>query len=132
MIQGIGLDLIELDRITRLTARQPRFAARILTEAEQARMASLPGENRKIEYLAGRYAAKEALAKALGCGIGKELSFQDMEIINRPGGMPELSCAKLGSRTRALVSITHTKEMAAAQVILERLQEPLSDREGEV
>lgn len=130
MIQGIGLDIIELERIRRLMARQPRFPARILTEREQTKMASLSGTNRKIEYLAGRYAAKEAFSKALGCGIGGQLSFQDIVIINREDGRPELSCEALDQETRALVSITHTRDMAAAQVILEWLSGPVNDKSG--
>ncbi|ADH98064.1 holo-ACP synthase [Salisediminibacterium selenitireducens] len=130
MIQGIGLDIIELERIRRLTVRQPRFSARILTERELTKMASFTDANRKIEYLAGRYAAKEAFSKALGCGIGGELSFQDIDIINREDGRPELFCQALDQDTRALVSITHTRDMAAAQVILERSPGPLNDKSG--
>lgn len=79
MIFGIGIDIVELHRIENMLSRQTRFPQRILTEAEYARFTQL-SDKRKIEFLAGRFAAKEAFSKAYGTGIGKELSFQDIEI----------------------------------------------------
>jgi holo-[acyl-carrier protein] synthase len=116
VIAGIGLDLVEMDRIERLRKRQPRFPRRILTDKELELYVSLP-EKRKTEFLAGRFAAKEALAKALGTGIGKDVSFLDMEIASLPGGKPYF--VKPSAGVRAHLSITHTTKYAAAQVILE-------------
>lgn len=79
MIYGIGLDITELKRIAAMAARQKRFAERILTPGELDQYHEL-SEKRKIEFLAGRFAAKEAFSKAFGTGIGKQLSFQDIEI----------------------------------------------------
>ena len=90
MIFGIGIDIVELHRIENMLSRQARFPQRILTEAEYARF-TLLSDKRKIEFLAGRFAAKEAFSKAYGTGIGKELSFQDIETGNDTAGKPVLA-----------------------------------------
>ena len=83
----MGIDLVELARIKDAYERNSRFAERILTENELSRFKTL-SEKRQIEFLAGRFAAKEAYAKANGSGIGEELSFQDMEIATDENGKP--------------------------------------------
>ncbi|PYZ95479.1 holo-ACP synthase [Alteribacter lacisalsi] len=120
MIRGIGLDIVETARIRKLYERKPAFARRILTSSELDRFETLTSA-RRIEYLAGRFAAKEALAKALGCGIGKDLSFQDAEILSDERGKPSVYLTRHGMKTEGMlhVSITHTGTAAAAQVIWE-------------
>ncbi|MBM7715821.1 holo-ACP synthase [Siminovitchia sp. FSL H7-0308] len=118
MIAGIGLDLVELDRIERLRQSQPRFPGRILTQKELMQYDTLPAK-RKTEFLAGRFAAKEAFAKALGTGIGKGISFMDIEIGSQSSGKPFIAKPAMG---KSHVSITHTKQYAAAQVIIEDSQ----------
>jgi holo-[acyl-carrier protein] synthase len=119
MIAGIGLDIIELDRIRRIVERQPGFIKRILTINEIEKFASLSKE-RKVEFLAGRFAVKEAYSKALGTGIGEEFSFQDIEVLNDEKGKPMIHLLKnLPLTYNVHVSITHTRQYAAAQVILE-------------
>ncbi|MBY6038273.1 holo-ACP synthase [Fictibacillus nanhaiensis] len=115
MIVGTGIDIIELKRIKQVAIHQPRFQERILTPFEQKRFHSLSG-NRKFEYLAGRFAAKEAMAKALGVGIGVELSWQDIEIKADRKGKPFITSPY---PYLCHLSISHTKEYAVAQVILE-------------
>ncbi|PLT27961.1 holo-ACP synthase [Peribacillus deserti] len=115
MIKGIGLDLIELKRIKSLADRQPKFADRILTRSEKEIYDSL-GEKRKMEFLAGRFSAKEAFAKACGTGIGSQLSFLDIEILKTEQGKPFIA-KPIGGNVH--LSITHTSEYAAAQVIIE-------------
>ncbi|MFC4025330.1 holo-ACP synthase [Oceanobacillus longus] len=117
MIKGIGMDLIELNRIQDSVDRNQRFADRILTRNEKKACDGLPTYNRRIEYIAGRFAAKEAFAKAVGTGIGR-LSFQDMEVLNDSNGAPYF-VAKGYEEVKIFVSITHSKEYAAAQVVLE-------------
>ncbi|MGG4490323.1 holo-ACP synthase [Metabacillus idriensis] len=117
MIKGLGLDLAELDRIERLIKRQPKFIDRILTERERDKYQSY-APRRKIEYAAGRFAAKEAFSKAMGTGIGKELSFKDIEILNDGNGKPAVTMPDLPGFI-VHVSITHTKDYAAAHVIIE-------------
>ena len=115
MIKGIGIDLIEISRIRKLLERQGKFPKRILTLAEMDTYLSLP-EKRKAEFLAGRFAAKEAFSKALRTGIGKRLSFHEVEIGKETNGKPYF---KKPHGVRAHLSITHTREFAAAQVIIE-------------
>jgi len=115
LIKGIGIDVAELGRIKKLYERQPRFPERILTEAELEMFKALKGY-RQIEFLAGRFAAKEAFSKARGTGIGVALSFQDIEIKKDEKGRPYFSKPK---GELAHLSITHTREYAFAQVILE-------------
>lgn len=73
MIYGVGLDLVEIARIMDTVQRQPRFPERILSEQELERYHNYTTERRRIEFLAGRFAVKEAFSKALGTGIGKKL-----------------------------------------------------------
>ncbi|MCD7036706.1 holo-ACP synthase [Metabacillus sp. GX 13764] len=120
MIKGTGIDLVEIERISDAQKRQPRFYKRILTESEQKKYLRLNGR-RQAEYLAGRFAAKEAFAKALGTGIGEDLSFQDAETSNDDSGKPVMQSKKCSGGERIHLSITHSKEFAAAQVIIESL-----------
>lgn len=115
MIEGIGLDIVELDRIARLDTASPKFRTRILSVKELALYDALQS-HRKTEFLAGRFAAKEAFAKARGTGIGKGCRFEQIEILPEPSGKPALSFD--GKGVAGYVSITHTKTVAAAQVIL--------------
>lgn len=116
MITGIGLDIVELGRIGKLDARSGKFRARILTEAELEIYESLKGR-RRIEFLAGRFAGKEAFAKARGTGIGVACNFVDIEIVPDMKGKPVLFFK--GVVVPGFISITHTETVAAAQVILQ-------------
>ncbi|GAK09787.1 holo-ACP synthase [Geomicrobium sp. JCM 19038] len=118
MIIGNGIDIVELERISKLLERQPRFITRVLTANEQRSYAQL-SKSRKIEYVGGRFAAKEAFAKAYGTGIGSEISFQDIEIINNENGKPVLNCTKLKEAREVHVSVSHSKHYALANVIIE-------------
>ncbi|MBE1555194.1 holo-ACP synthase [Sporosarcina limicola] len=115
MISGIGLDIVEIDRIAELDARSQKFRARILTIEELMIYEALKS-HRRTEFLAGRFAAKEAFAKARGTGIGEACNFTDIGIIPAENGKPILYFK--GSLVDGFVTITHTKTMAAAQVIL--------------
>ena len=116
MITGIGLDITEIIRIKSIQSKTNKFVERVLTVKERVQWNEL-SETRQIEYLAGRFAAKEAFSKALGTGIGKDCSFQDIEILKEPSGKPVLYFK--GIEVNGFVSITHTKDYAAAQVILQ-------------
>lgn len=118
MIIGNGIDIVELERISMLLERQPRFIMRILTANEQRSYAQL-SKRRKVEYVGGRFAAKEAFAKAYGTGIGSEISFQDIEINNNENGKPMLTCTKLKEAREVHVSVSHSKHYAIANVIIE-------------
>ena len=116
MIAGVGLDIIEIGRVADLVEHLGRFLERVLTDNELVYFQKLHGR-RKIEFLAGRFAAKEAFAKAFGTGIGESLSFRDIEIASSPLWQPKI-IAPVSEGVH--LSITHTKEYAAAQVILEK------------
>lgn len=116
MIIGIGLDITEIERIKSIQAKTRKFEERVLTHKERIQLHEL-SETRQIEYLAGRFAAKEAFSKARGTGIGKECRFQDIEILKESSGKPILYFK--GMEVNGFVSITHTKVYAAAQVILQ-------------
>ena len=118
MIIGIGIDLVEKSRIEQLVGRQPKFPERILTADELEQFYTL-SEKRKIEYLAGRFAAKEAYAKAAGSGIGKRMGFLDIDSNYNKVGKPQivgpLEC-------KSHLSISHSEHYVVAQVILEKVK----------
>ena len=124
MILGIGTDIVELDRLeTAITRNGEAFLHRVYTAGE------LDEARGRRDYLGGRWAAKEAAAKALGCGIGAGCSFTDVEVIDAPSGAPTLKCKapaalRLAERHRELrwhVSISHERAYAVATVIVEAL-----------
>lgn len=119
MIIGHGIDLQEISAIQRAVEKRSSFAKRILTPAELDRYAQLNGR-RQLEYLTGRWSAKEAFAKAMGTGIGK-VSFQDIEILNDEKGAPYVSQSPLA--VKVWLSISHSGDFVQASVILEELDE---------
>lgn len=123
MVVGIGLDLVELERIERVNTKSAKFRERILTAAEQAQYEQYTPQ-RQLEFLAGRFAAKEAFSKALGTGIGKACRFQDIEVSREESGKPFIRFK--GTVVDGLLSITHTHTMAAAQVVLRTFPESFS------
>ena len=124
MIKGLGIDIVETARIRQVIERHgEQFLNRVYTPAEQA-----VGKIRASaqHFYAGRWAAKEAAAKALGCGIGSECAFNEIEIVDSEIGVPSLVFSGSAARTAAAigaknvrVSITHEREYAAAVVIIE-------------
>ena len=119
MIVGHGIDIEELASIERAVTRHTGFAKRVLTAKEMERFTSLKGR-RQIEYLAGRWSAKEAFSKAMGTGIGK-LTFQDLEVLNNEKGGPYFSQAPFSGKI--WLSISHTEQFVTASVILEENHE---------
>lgn len=120
MIQGIGLDIVEIERIKKINARGHKFRQRILSLRELQIYEQL-SVSRQIEFLAGRFAAKEAFSKARGTGIGPSCEFVQIEVLNNEAGKPELYFDN--EVVAGFVSITHSKEYAAAQVILTSFSE---------
>lgn len=116
MIKGIGLDVITITRIKELFEKNNQFMTRLLTKEEQEVFNQL-GKYRQLEFLAGRFSTKEALAKALGTGIGAQLSLQDITVLNDEKGKPFIICAKVKDKIH--VSITHFEDIVISQVILE-------------
>lgn len=123
MMESIGLDIIELERIaTAYNRHGARFVRRILSDSESKR---LDKRADKIAYLAGRFAAKEAVLKALGVVFSNGVFLNDIEITNLPDGRPYVTLAgrlaqKLANRN-IHISITHSHQTAAAVAALERI-----------
>ena len=110
-----GIDLIEIERFEKLTpAIRERFIHRVLTEKERLEVKDSNAS------LAGKFAAKEAVVKAIGCGIGP-ISFQDMEILHDENGRPLLNlnndALKIIRELRLKewsLSISHSRQYAVA------------------
>ncbi|AXF57340.1 holo-ACP synthase [Salicibibacter kimchii] len=119
MIVGTGIDIAECKRIEAVLSRQPRFITRILTAEEQKRLDEMT-HRRKIEFITGRFAIKEAFAKANGSGIGEAINWKDVEVFYTQNGAPMLVCPKLDDSIRVHASISHSRTYAIGQVILER------------
>lgn len=128
MIKGIGNDIVDMDRVRHIVTSKygERFVKRVLTDQELARLSERP--HRRAEFVAGRFAAKEAVSKALGCGIGKQMGFHDMEIIPNQQGRPECSLSArsrlslgLASTERIHVTITHSHTAAVAFAVWESI-----------
>lgn len=124
MIAGIGLDLVELARIARLWNKYGQTFARKILHSDE--LATLPAN--PVNYLAGRFAAKEAAVKALGTGFSEGIWFQDFNIFKDVNGSPCLKlygkAAQIAEKKEILhtyVSISHEQNTAAAVVIFEKL-----------
>jgi holo-[acyl-carrier protein] synthase len=124
MIVGTGIDLAEVPRIEASIARfGDRFLRRIFTDAE---IRYCDSKANRVERFAARFAAKEAAMKAIGTGWSHGVTWRDIEVCRQPGGRPTIAfhgkaaefAARLGAAHIAL-SLTHSKEYAIAQVILE-------------
>jgi len=124
MILGTGLDLVEVARIADLAERHgERFLKRVFTDAELEYC--LPRAARNV-HLAGRFAAKEAVFKALGTGWSETVSWKQVEVLPGESGAPEVKLsggaavrlAALGG-SRVHVSITHDAGVAAASALIE-------------
>lgn len=118
MIFGNGVDNVELARIEQAMTRRVRFAEQVLTENEWTKWSNLTSSHRKIEFLAGRWAAKEAFAKAYGTGFGKLLSFHDLEVANDELGKPYFVKQPFDGQVH--LSISHSNLEAIAFVVLEK------------
>ena len=129
MIAGIGVDIVDIARIQGMLDRYgERFLRRVFTEAETAY--AMSGAN-KAERLAGRFAVKEAVMKALGTGKTQGILWKDIETLRASTGKPEVRLwgeaekwAKRRGGGPVHVSITHDGGKAVAFVILEKAGGP--------
>ena len=124
MIVATGIDMVEIARIEDVFARRgPRFRDRVFTASEIAYCESRAA---RMESYAARFAAKEAAMKALGTGWGDGVGWHDIEVLRSPSGVPSLQFSgralerlnEMGA-SRAHLSLTHSRDLAMAQVILE-------------
>ena len=123
MVIGIGNDITECERIQEILEKHgPLFLDHFLTPSEKEESSG------RLSYYAGRWAAKEAIAKALGCGIGEHCALTDLEILNDPQGKPEVKLSGAAKETaeqlkvsKVHLSISHEKHYAIATALLESL-----------
>jgi len=123
MIFGIGIDVVEIERVESSIAEfGDHFTNKLFTEAEREYCES---QKRPAIHYAARFAAKEAVAKAFGTGIGKDLSWLDMEIRRRESGEPEVflsgageAFAKANNFAQIKISLTHAQHYAAANAVV--------------
>ena len=112
MIEGVGIDVVNIDRFKESLERTPGLSEKLFTDSERTK---------NIQSLAARFAAKEALAKALSTGHG--LQWHDAEVINLENGKPEFlfrgEIAELISGLRVHLSISHDGGIASAIVVIE-------------
>jgi holo-[acyl-carrier protein] synthase len=117
VVTGVGTDIIEVNRIRENIERHPRFCERILTAAERD-ICSNGGD--PAQRVAGRFAAKEAVAKALG----RSLSWHDVEILSDEHGCPVVRLTgralSVAAGRRIMVSISHCHSHAVAYAVAER------------
>jgi holo-[acyl-carrier protein] synthase len=132
VIYGIGTDLVELARIEAASARfGERFANRILGPQEQQRHAARASRStrRGLIYLATRFAAKEAISKALGLGLRMPMTWRAAEIVNEPSGKPivvlhgELAEYCAARKLRLHISVTDEQSIVMAYAIAEIMAE---------
>ncbi|HEY7266573.1 MAG TPA: holo-ACP synthase [Solirubrobacterales bacterium] len=109
MALGVGIDLIEIDRVERALERRPRLAERLFTEAE---LSYARGRARPGQHLAARFAAKEAVIKALGQG----LPMRQIEVVSDEPPRLRLHglAAEVAGDAEIAISLTHSRESAAA------------------
>ena len=120
MLEGLGIDMVEVGRIKNALNRWgKRFLHRVFTSEERnyCKRKAHPEHS-----LAARFAAKEAIMKAIGTGLSDGISWTDVEVVNDKSGKPEVRLGekitrRIGNK-KILLSISHTKEFAIAFAIL--------------
>ncbi|MDD3225164.1 MAG: holo-ACP synthase [Clostridium sp.] len=122
MIIGVGIDIIEISRIKDAMEKNPMFLEKVYTKNE---IDYIKSRNYRPEYAAGRFAAKEAVSKALGTGIFG-ISIRDIEVDRNANGKPLIvlrgkakQIAQKNGNYKVHVSISHSRESAVAYAILE-------------
>ena len=123
-VLGIGVDLVECARIERSLERfGEKFLHRVFTDGEIAYSMSMKFPAR---HLAARFAAKEAVSKAFGTGIGKAMGWRNIDVQKNPSGEPFLvfsgpaqELARQRSVTAAFVTLSHTEHHAIACIVLD-------------
>ena len=123
MIKGIGVDLVDIGRVRKLLEQDNGFVERMFTARE---IAYCESKYFKAQHYAARFTAKEAFFKALGTGFRDGMSWQDVEVENDELGKPQIrltaaALKKFKSKKLqgVLLSLSHTKELAVALVVIE-------------
>jgi holo-[acyl-carrier protein] synthase len=123
MVIGLGIDIIEVERIAAKINKNSGFREMLFSKNE---IAYCEQKTNKFEHYAARFAAKEAFFKALGTGWQEGTSFSEVEVTNTEDGKPQLSFSGNTANiinamqlSNILVSLTHLKSVASAVVIIE-------------
>ncbi len=131
MIIGIGSDLIDIRRIEKAMARyEARFIARAFTDIEKEKAERRRGAGTHIATYAKRFAAKEAMSKALGTGFNHGVFMKDIGVVNGPSGVPTLSLTggalkrlqsliPAGHEAQIHLTLSDEPPLAAAHVVIE-------------
>ena len=123
MVKGVGVDVVEVDRMTKVLEEESseRFLTRVYTALE---IEYCQGKAKRIEHLAARFAAKEAVFKALGTGWSGGIGWKDVEIRNDEAGQPHVflhgkafEILQERGGGRILLSLSHTSRLAMAQAL---------------
>ncbi|MDB5001739.1 MAG: synthase [Mucilaginibacter sp.] len=124
MVIGLGIDMIEVERIAAKINKNSGFREMLFSREE---IAYCEQKTNKFEHYAARFAAKEAFFKALGTGWSEGTSFSEVEVTNTENGKPQLSFSGNTANiinamelSNILVSLTHLKSVASAVVIIEK------------
>ena len=122
MIFGLGTDMVEISRIQKAIEKNPRFLQKVYTEKE---IAYCQRKRNPWQSFAARFAAKEAVSKAMGTGLGK-IGLTDIEVENQSSGQPQIvlyGAAKDFAREKGLgrvhISLSHSEAYAIATAIIE-------------
>lgn len=123
MVVGIGVDIVEIERIEKALSNSKSMARRVFSDAE---IEYCTGQKNLFQHFAGRFAAKEAALKALGTGWQKGIRWKDVEVISGPLGKPALvlhnraqDIFEKSGATSGYVTISHAEKYAVAMVIME-------------
>jgi holo-[acyl-carrier protein] synthase len=126
MIEGLGTDMIEVERIKHNIEQDAGFKEMIFSGNE---ISYCESKANKFEHYAARFAAKEAFFKALGTGWKEGTNFNEVEIVNNENGKPQIVLSGTTQQTlsalgffKTLVSLSHLKTLATAVVILEKIK----------
>ncbi len=121
MIVGLGIDIVDIERIKSKLENNQKLKEHIFSKSE---INYCEKQRNKMEHYAARFAAKEALLKALGSGLNSEIKLHESEIVNEKSGKPLFNFMNESKKIiesgnyKILVSLSHTKNTACAVVIL--------------
>ena len=122
-IQGIGVDVVDVQRLRHVLEEQGAyFVGKVFTDAE---IVYCQSKRKPHEHFAARFAAKEAVAKAMKTGWGGAFRWKDVEVVNEPSGAPKLilyrEVADALARSHLHLSMSHTENTVVAFVVIEGL-----------
>jgi holo-[acyl-carrier protein] synthase len=121
MIKGIGVDILEIDRIGRIIGTHGATFLRRVFTPEEIRYCS--GKRNSAQHFAARFAAKEAVSKALATGMRGEFSWKNIEVMNDPLGQPHIAFSgtlkQALAHARVHVSLSHSQSHVVAMVVME-------------